>query len=207
MRGSQTFAFALSLGALAMAGHTIGQQAPSPSQQPVAPAPGDPGTIDCPPMAASTPGAGTPTGGGGGGPSAPATPPRTGPMITSPATPGQPATGTPGTATPTQPSTGPMATSPTLPGQPATGSTSGPATTPTLGGSRPVEGTLNNVDVSAHTLEIGSVKLETDANTIVLVDCKRSALTDLKEGSKVKAAYQVRDGRNIATTIEVQPQR
>src|SRR5262245_60672854 len=175
MKASQALAFALAIGTLAIAGHPMAQQGPSPSSQPMAPATGDHGTIDCPPEALSASGAGAATGAGAGGPSAPATPPRTGPMITSPAAPGQPTTGTPGGVGPASPSTGPMVTTPTLPGQTSAGSSRSPETTPSLGGSRfPVEGTLKNVDASARTLEVGTTKLETDANTIVLVEDRKS---------------------------------
>jgi Cu/Ag efflux protein CusF len=47
--------------------------------------------------------------------------------------------------------------------------------------------------------------LEVGADTQIAVDGRQATLADLQEGTKVKAAYESRDGKNIATRIEVVP--
>ena len=40
---------------------------------------------------------------------------------------------------------------------------------------------------------------------MILVDCKKASVAELKEGTKVKVAYEVKsNNRNLATVIETQ---
>jgi hypothetical protein len=73
-------------------------------------------------------------------------------------------------------------------------------------GRTPVEGKIANLNTASQSLEIGSLTLKVDPSTAVLVDCKPASMAELKEGAPVKAAYEERDGRNVATVIEVRTQ-
>jgi Domain of unknown function (DUF5666) len=73
-------------------------------------------------------------------------------------------------------------------------------------GRPPVEGKIAKLNTASQSLEIGSVTLKVDPSTAVLVDCKPASMAELKEGARVKAAYEERDGRNVATVIEVKTQ-
>ena len=52
---------------------------------------------------------------------------------------------------------------------------------------------------------LGNRTLEVAAETLVAVDGRPATLADLQEGAKVKAAYESRDGKDVATLIEVMP--
>ncbi len=89
----------------------------------------------------------------------------------------------------------------------------GPAGSPNL--SRPVvntplEGTVKKVDPGARTLQVSSGllglfgrTLEVTSDTHIQVEGKQATLADIHEGSKVKASYETREGKNIATRLEV----
>ena len=75
-----------------------------------------------------------------------------------------------------------------------------------------VEGSVKKVDPGAGTLQLKSGPLgiisrtiEVGAGTQISVDGHQGTLADLQEGTKVKAAYESRDGRNVAMRIEVLP--
>ena len=73
-----------------------------------------------------------------------------------------------------------------------------------------LEGSVKKVDPAAGTLQVtagplGNRILEVAPDTQIAVDGQRATLADLQEGTKVKAAYESRDGKNIATRIEVVP--
>jgi hypothetical protein len=52
-------------------------------------------------------------------------------------------------------------------------------------------------------LEVGGVKLEVEPSTVILVDCQPGSMTDLQEGTKIQAVYEVKEpSRNVATVIE-----
>jgi len=112
------------------------------------------------------------------------------------------------------PATG-SATSTTAPGGPSTGvgtpqgagTGSGLATMPSVQASQRIDGQITSVGSTRtnRIIAVGDVKLEIEPSTIILVNCKRASTTELKEGSKVKAAYEVKnDNRNLATVVEVQ---
>jgi hypothetical protein len=70
-----------------------------------------------------------------------------------------------------------------------------------------VEGQIASIDSTRtnRIIEVGGVKLEVEPSTLILVDCKPASTADLKEGARVKAAYEVKnDNRNLATVIEAQ---
>jgi len=53
-------------------------------------------------------------------------------------------------------------------------------------------------------LEVQNVKLEIEPSTTILVDCKKASMTELKDAAEVKAVYEVKDDRNIATVLEAE---
>jgi len=68
----------------------------------------------------------------------------------------------------------------------------------------PQRGTL---EVSAGPLGIFGKTLEVNANTEVQVEGRPGTLADLRAGASIKASYDGRDGRNVATRIEVMSAR
>ena len=75
-----------------------------------------------------------------------------------------------------------------------------------------LEGSVKKVDPGAGTLEMsGSTPgamnrtLAIVAETLVAVDGRPGTLADLQEGTKVKAAYVPRDGKDVVILIEVLP--
>ena len=72
-----------------------------------------------------------------------------------------------------------------------------------------MDGPVTQVDPLAKTLSVGwlfglfSTTLEVTEETRIAVAGATGSLQDLREGDVVKAAYEVRDGKNIATAIEV----
>ena len=77
-----------------------------------------------------------------------------------------------------------------------------------------VEGSVKKVDPGAGTLQLSggplgilTRTLEVGEDTEISVDGHQGKLVDIQEGTKVKAAYESRDGKNVATRIEVLPAR
>ena len=75
-----------------------------------------------------------------------------------------------------------------------------------------LEGSVKKVDRGAGTLEMSdsapgatSRTLAIVAETLIAVDGRPGTLADLREGTKVKAAYVPRDGKDIVILIEVLP--
>ena len=75
-----------------------------------------------------------------------------------------------------------------------------------------LEGSVKKVDPGAGTLEMSdstpgamSRTLAIVAETLVAVDGRPGTLADLQEGTKVKAAYVSRDGKDVVILIEVVP--
>src|SRR5262249_58923892 len=75
-----------------------------------------------------------------------------------------------------------------------------------------VEGPLKNVDAAAGTVQVSTGPfgllwrtLAVNRDTRIQVEGHEGGLADLREGSRVKAAYETRDGRNVATEIDVVP--
>jgi Cu/Ag efflux protein CusF len=80
---------------------------------------------------------------------------------------------------------------------------------PTMG---MLEGAVKKVDPAAGTVQVSSGPfgiigrtLEVTNDTQIQVEGRQGSLSDLREGAKVKAAYESRGGKNVATQIEVMP--
>ncbi len=87
-----------------------------------------------------------------------------------------------------------------------TGMGSGIAARPSEGGPQRVEGTITQIE-STRTergIRVGDVQLWVQPNTAVLVSCEQALTSDLHQGMRVKAAYEVKDGRNVARVIEAE---
>jgi hypothetical protein len=84
----------------------------------------------------------------------------------------------------------------------ATGS--GIAARPSQGPPQKLEGVIEQVE-STRTergIMVGNVKLWVEPTTAILVDCQKAMTDDLTKGTRVKAIYEVKDGRNVAKVIE-----
>jgi Cu/Ag efflux protein CusF len=112
-------------------------------------------------------------------------------------------------ATPSSPAQAPAAPGPAAGvGTPqGTGRGSGLATQPSVEARKHAEGEIKKIDSTRtnRIIEVGDVTLEVEPETVILVDCKRASVSELKEGTKVKVAYEVKsNNRNLATVIETQ---
>jgi hypothetical protein len=68
-----------------------------------------------------------------------------------------------------------------------------------------VEGTLQSVDVAGKELSLDNgQKLVLDDATTITMQGKEGKLEDLAAGAKVKASYEEKDGKNVASKIEVE---
>lgn len=75
-----------------------------------------------------------------------------------------------------------------------------------------LEGAVKKVDPGAGTVQISSGPLgifgrtlEVNSSTQIQVEGRQGSLADLQEGAKIKASYESREGKNVATRIEVVP--
>jgi hypothetical protein len=87
-----------------------------------------------------------------------------------------------------------------------TGTGSGIAARPSEGSPQRVEGEIKQIE-STRTergILVGNVQLWVEPNTAVLVGCEKALTNDLQQGMRVKAAYEVKDGRNVARVIEAE---
>lgn len=101
----------------------------------------------------------------------------------------------------------------TTPPSPSTPAASGTQGAPPMTASPPEEkvmdGPVKQVDPLGKTLSVGwlfglfSTTLEVTEETRIAVEGAAGSLQDIREGDVVKAAYEARDGKNIAKTIEV----
>jgi Cu/Ag efflux protein CusF len=73
-----------------------------------------------------------------------------------------------------------------------------------------VEGTVKKVDQAARSVQVSSgllgifgATLEVTDETKIHVQGKDGSLSDIREGAKVKASYESRDGKNVAKSIDV----
>lgn len=107
-------------------------------------------------------------------------------------------------------------TAPVRPSGPAAPGAPGAADLPAPKSSIPpqeklIDGPVKEIDPAAKTVRVGwllgllSTTLEVTGDTQIAVGGTKASLMDLREGDKVKAAYEVRDGKNIAKSIEVAP--
>jgi hypothetical protein len=95
----------------------------------------------------------------------------------------------------------PPATSPAPRTNPPTSAPSEPAS---------VEGTVKRVDPSVNQIQVSSGlfglfgrTVNVTSDTDIHVEGRKATLADIREGSRAKVAYETRDGRNVARSIEV----
>ncbi len=81
------------------------------------------------------------------------------------------------------------------------------ALTFTLGGvatAAEVEGKIEAVNpMSKEILLDNGLPLTTNDDTTIMIEGKPTGFQAIKEGGKVKASYEEKDGKNVATTLEV----
>lgn len=75
-----------------------------------------------------------------------------------------------------------------------------------------VEGKVSKVDPGANTVEVSSGllglfgrTLQVTPETRIQVNGQQASLMDIRQGARVKASYQPRDGKNLAMRIEATP--
>jgi Cu/Ag efflux protein CusF len=73
-----------------------------------------------------------------------------------------------------------------------------------------VEGTVKKVDPATKSVQVSSgllgifgATLEVTDQTKINVQGKDGSLSDIREGARVKASYESRDGKNVAKSIDV----
>lgn len=96
---------------------------------------------------------------------------------------------------------------------PAPGSPARPAPAPEKAmpeKTKEVEGTVKKVDPTTKSVQVSSgllgifgATLEVTDETKINVQGKDGSLADIREGAKVKASYESRDGKNLARSIDV----
>jgi Cu/Ag efflux protein CusF len=76
-----------------------------------------------------------------------------------------------------------------------------------------IEGTVSKVDPLAKTLGVSTglfgllgATVRVADDTQIRIQGQPATLVDIKEGARVKASYEVRDGKNLAKSIEVMPE-
>jgi hypothetical protein len=87
-----------------------------------------------------------------------------------------------------------------------TGTGSGIAARPSEGPPQRVEGEIRQLE-STRTergIHVGDMTLWVQPSTAILVGCEKALVTDLQQGMRVKAAYEVKDGRTVAWVIEAE---
>ena len=101
---------------------------------------------------------------------------------------------------------------PSTPSSPSDSPGAVPAPGNRVGSTGMLEGSVKKIDPGAGTLQVAAGPLgilgrtlEVDSNTQIQVEGREGTLADLQEGTKVKAAYETREGKSVATRIEVVP--
>jgi len=93
-------------------------------------------------------------------------------------------------------------------GTPDSGSLS-PAAMPRPPVEKSIDGPVKKVDSASNTVQVGwlfgllSTTLAVTDDTNIAIEGAKGALTDIQQGDRVKAAYEVQEGKNIAKSIEV----
>src|SRR5439155_18087831 len=97
----------------------------------------------------------------------------------------------------------------TSPGSPSSPSQRPADRGPSMG---TMEGSVKKVDPAAGTVQVSSGPfgilgrtLEVTDSTQIQVEGRKGTLADIREGATVKASYESRAGKNVATQIEVLP--
>jgi hypothetical protein len=94
------------------------------------------------------------------------------------------------------------------PGAPGAGGPS-PRMSPAPPVEKTVDGPVKKIDPASNTVQVGwlfgllSTTLAVTEDTHIAVEGAKGSLTDIREGDRVKAAYEFRDGKNIAKSMEV----
>ncbi len=91
----------------------------------------------------------------------------------------------------------PMPAPPNAPAGPVAGSLEGKV--------KKVDLTTGTVSVSTGWFGLFGRTLAVSSDTQVQVEGRQGTLADVTEGAKVKASYEMREGKNTATRIEVMP--
>lgn len=74
-----------------------------------------------------------------------------------------------------------------------------------------LDGPVKKVDPTSRSVEVGwflglfGTKLAVTDDTHIAVAGMKGSLSDIREGDRVKASYEARDGQNVAKSIEVIP--
>ena len=63
---------------------------------------------------------------------------------------------------------------------------------------------LKNRHLGSSTVEVEGVTLSIETDTVVLIDCRRAFLRELREGASVAALYKDRGDRHIVTVLEAE---
>jgi len=99
---------------------------------------------------------------------------------------------------------------PSAPASPSSPSSRTPAEKPSEPKMGTLEGSVKKVDPAAGTVQVSSGPfgilgrtLEVTNDTQIQVQGRQGTLADLREGTKVKASYESRDGKNVAKQIDV----
>jgi Cu/Ag efflux protein CusF len=67
-----------------------------------------------------------------------------------------------------------------------------------------LEGKIRSIDTASMVIVLDDgTKLVCDDSTNIMVEGNDAKLEDLKEGAKVKANYEEKDGKNVAAMLEV----
>ena len=97
---------------------------------------------------------------------------------------------------------------PPSPQQPMPAPRTAPA--PEVPKERQIEGTVSKVDVMDMTVGVSTGffgflgrTLQVDKGTQIRVQGQPASVTEIKEGARVKAFYEIRDGKNVARMIDV----
>jgi hypothetical protein len=69
-----------------------------------------------------------------------------------------------------------------------------------------VEGESKQIELTRteQGVRVGDVQLWVEPTTAIRVGCERALTNDLKQRMRVKAAYEIKDGRNIARVIKAE---
>ena len=67
-----------------------------------------------------------------------------------------------------------------------------------------MEGKIQSIDTASKEIVLDDgTKLVCEDSTNIMMEGKGAKLEDLKEGTKVKANYEEKDGKNVAAMLEV----
>ena len=64
------------------------------------------------------------------------------------------------------------------------------------------DGVLKNLHLGSRTIDVEDVTLSIETHTVVLIDCRRASLRELREGASVAALYEDRAGRHVVTVLD-----